>query len=133
MDGGQKQMINLKVLHGLLFCELVVKYNGNEIKLENALVDTGSGGTILKAEIVEAIGIVMEPGDSIEVIRGVGGNEFVFIKRIDEISIDGLTVTEFETEIGAMEYGFPIDAIIGLDLLSKLEVKIDLKEYKIYI
>lgn len=39
-------MINLKVVHGLLFCELMVKYNGNLLKMENALIDTGLGAKI---------------------------------------------------------------------------------------
>lgn len=125
-------MINLKVVHGLLFCELMVKYNGNLLKMENALIDTGSGGTILKAEIVEEIGIIMEPGDPIEVIRGVGGNEFVYIKEIDEITIDGGKVENFKVEVGAMEYGFSIDAIIGLDLLMELGAKIDLQTLEMH-
>lgn len=81
---------------------------------------------------VEEIGIVMEPGDPIESIRGVGGSEFVFIKEIEEIQMDEMSVMNFSAEIGAMEYGFEIDAIIGLDLLMQLGVKIDLLELKVY-
>lgn len=92
-------MIKLKVVHGLLFCELMVKYDGKIIKLDNSLIDTGSGGTILKAELLEEIGIIMEPGDPIEVIRGVGGNEFVYIKKIEELIIDGSSVENFKVEI----------------------------------
>lgn len=121
-------MIKLNIAHGLLFCTIMVIKGEKSIILKNALIDTGSGGTILKADLVEEIGIVMEPGDSIEIIRGVGGNEFVYVKEIDEMIIGHMRVKDFKVEVGAMEYGFEIDAIIGLDLLMALGVVIDLKE-----
>ena len=50
-------------------------------------------------------------------IRGVGGAEFVFTKRIDRLAIGELDSHNFESEVGAMDYGFPIDGIIGMDFL----------------
>ena len=125
-------MIKLKVEKGLLFCEIMVKNDGKQLKMENILVDTGSAGTIFKTEVLEEIGIIQEPNDPLEVIRGVGGSEFVFIKLIEEIEIDGLKVCDFQVEVGAMDYGIEMDGIIGLDILMKLGVKIDLSELIIY-
>lgn len=125
-------MINLRVEKGLLFCSIMVNNGGTKLKMENVLVDTGSAGTIFKTEILEEIGIRQEPNDPLEVIRGVGGSEFVFIKIIKEIEIDGMKVNNFQVEVGAMDYGIDMDGIIGLDLLMKLGVKIDLKALLIY-
>ena len=125
-------MIELKVEKGLLFCGILVKYDGKELNLSNVLVDTGSGGIIFKTDVVEKIGIVMEPNDPIEVIRGVGGSEFVFIKELEAIEIDGITISDFQAEIGAMNYGIEMEGIIGLDLLMRLGVKIDLESLQIY-
>ncbi|MBF4696089.1 retropepsin-like aspartic protease [Fusibacter ferrireducens] len=125
-------MIELRVEKGLLFCDIMVKNDEKQLKMTNVLVDTGSAGTIFKTEILEEIGIRQEPSDPLEVIRGVGGSEFVFIKIIEEIEIDGMKVNEFQVEVGAMDYGIEMDGIIGLDISMKLGVKIDLGELKIF-
>ncbi len=110
----------------------MVKNDGKHLKMTNILVDTGSAGTIFKTEILEEIGIRQEPSDPLEVIRGVGGSEFVFIKIIEEIEIDGMKVNDFQVEVRAMDYGIEMDGIIGLDILMKLGVKIDLGKLKIF-
>jgi len=65
-------------------------------------------------------------------VRGVGGSEFVYSKILDEVSIGSLIVNEFETEIGAMNYGFELDGIIGLDFLLKTKAIIDLENHSLH-
>ncbi len=62
-------------------------------------------------------------------IRGVGGTEFVFSKTIDRISLGDLTVSDFEIEVGAMDYGFhfELDGIVGMDFLEQIGAVIDLR------
>ena len=72
-----------------------------------------------------------EPEDFVHRIRGVGGSEFVFTKRVDELKVGGLKVSGFELEIGAMNYGFDMDGIIGLDFLTAVGALIDLDEMKL--
>lgn len=67
-----------------------------------------------------------ELDDFVHRIRGVGGSEFVFIKRVDVLSVGDLKVEKFEIEIGAMNYGFDMDGIIGVDFLTKVGAMIDL-------
>lgn len=131
MDGGTSKMINLTYEHGLLFSELKVKFKDKELILDKVLIDTGSGGTILKTDRVFEIGIEMEPTDQIETIRGVGGSEFVFIKTIEELSLGGLNLNQFKCEIGAMDYGIEMDGIIGLDFLKEVGAIIDLEKMEI--
>jgi predicted aspartyl protease len=125
-------MINLKIENGLLFCEVMVKNDRNILKIPNVLVDTGSAGTIFKTEVLEEVGIKQEPADTIEVIRGVGGNEFVFIKKIDKIQIGEHQLNDFLVEVGAMDYGIKMNGIVGLDLLMSLGITIDLEKMKMY-
>jgi predicted aspartyl protease len=125
-------MINLKIENGLLFCEVMVKNDRNILKIPNVLVDTGSAGTIFKTEVLEEVGIKQEPADTIEVIRGIGGNEFVFIKKIDEIQIGEHQLNDFLVEVGAMDYGIKMNGIVGLDLLMSLGITIDLEKMKMY-
>ena len=67
-----------------------------------------------------------EPDDFVHRIRGVGGSEFVFTKRVDALTAGDLKVSKFEIEIGAMNYGFDMDGIIGVDFLTKVGAMIDL-------
>ena len=67
-----------------------------------------------------------ELDDFVHRIRGVGGSEFVFTKRVDVLSVGDLKVEKFEIEIGAMNYGFDMDGIIGVDFLTKVGALNDL-------
>ena len=78
-------MVKIKLKYGLPFCSIDVKHNGRILTLDNILIDTGSGGTILKMVEVEKIDISIDVTDSIESIQGVGGSEFVYKKVIDEV------------------------------------------------
>ncbi|MBY6934378.1 hypothetical protein FDB44_12300 [Clostridium botulinum] len=124
-------MVNLKYMYGLPFCSISLIYKNKKMKLDNVLVDTGSGGTLLKMDKVEEIGVVIEEDDTIETIEGVGGIEFVYKKNIDELIIGDIRVGNFKVEIGVMDYGFDIDGIIGIDFLKKINALIDLDKMEI--
>lgn len=64
-------------------------------------------------------------------IRGVGGAEFVFTKKVDQLVLDELQVSNFEIEVGAMDYGFEMDGIIGMDFLITTGALIDLSQLEI--
>lgn len=119
-------MIKLQLKYGLPFCSIKLIYKNKEITLDNILLDTGSGGTVLKMDKVEEIGITIEENDIIEAISGVGGSEFVYKKYVDSISIGDLTLDNFKVEIGVMDYGFDINGIVGVDFLKSVKAVIDL-------
>lgn len=121
-------MVNIEMKHGLPFCNIEIFHGDKSIVINNVLIDTGSGGTVLKMDIVEEIGITIEPTDTIETIQGVGGCEFVYKKNIKKIKFGNLEVDNFKAEIGAMDYGFEIDGIIGIDFLSEIKAVIDLNK-----
>lgn len=125
-------MMNLTIRYGLPFVTATVEYNNRILNLDNVLLDTGSASTIFHVEQLMAIDLRMEPDDMIRRIRGVGGTEFVFAKRVNALSIGSLRVEKFEIEIGAMDYGFDMNGIIGLDFLRAVRAKIDLGELTIY-
>ncbi|MBW9154370.1 TIGR02281 family clan AA aspartic protease [Clostridium estertheticum] len=119
-------MVNLQFKYGLPFCSIKLTYKGNEMILDDILIDTGSGGTVLKMDKVEEIGITIEDDDTIETISGIGGSEFVYKKYVDSIRIGDLNLYNFKIEIGVMDYGFEINGIIGMDFLKSVGVIIDL-------
>ena len=131
MDWSERSLNQLKIEDGLLLTEMLLHYDEMSIKLKRVLVDTGSGGTIVSADIVEAIGIIGGADDTIYRISGVGGYEFVYSKIIDGIRIGNLHVNDFPIEIGAMDYGFELDGIVGLNFLQKVGATINLENLTI--
>lgn len=125
-------MVKFEYKYGLPFCEIVIEYQGNSITLDNILLDTGSGGTIFKMDMVDNIGITIEKEDTIEIISGVGGIEFVYKKKVDNIKFGKLEIKNFNIEIGVMDYGFEINGIIGIDFMKHIGAIIDLDRMIVY-
>ena len=112
--------MKIQLKDGLPFVSTQLTYQGRRITLENVLLDTGSAGSIFPTDRVLSIGVEYEADDFVYRIRGVGGEEFVFAKRLDRVALGNLEVEDFEIEIGLMDYGFEIDGILGMDFLTEV-------------
>lgn len=124
-------MVDIYLKHGLPFCTVELSYKGKSISVESVLLDTGSGGTVFKMDVVDKIGVTIEKDDKIEAISGVGGSEFVYKKKIDLIRLGELTLENFKIEIGVMDYGFDINGILGMNFLKEVGAVIYLKKMKV--
>jgi hypothetical protein len=116
---------------GLPFVTGVLIYRGKRLILENLLLDTGSASTILSTDQVQKVGLVPRPEDPLHEIRGVGGVEIVFSRKVDYLVVGEFVVESFDVEIGAMEYGIAIDGIIGLDFLTQMKAVLDFDRFEI--
>ena len=124
--------MNIQVRDGLPCVTDTLLYGGQQLDLANVLLDTGSAGTLFAADQVLAVGLQYEADDTVQRIRGIGGAEFVFVKRVDRLSVGELQVSDFAIEVGAMDYGFAIDGIIGTDFLLPVGAVIDLSRLEIH-
>ncbi len=97
--------MQLTFRHDLAFVTATLAYSGVSIEIPDVLVDTGAASTIL---------------------RGVGGHEHVFTRRVDRLAIGDRGLDDFEVEIGEMDYGFQIGGILGMDFLRSAGAVIDL-------
>ncbi|MFE4573342.1 retropepsin-like aspartic protease [Paenibacillus chitinolyticus] len=120
--------MNIEIKYGLPFVEVVVCYRGEQLHLKHVLLDTGSAGTIFSADVVDAIGVKVEPEDVLNKIRGVGGVEIVYSKYFDFVRTGEVSLEVFEVEIGEMNYGLEIDGIIGFDFIWAAGLVINSKE-----
>ena len=118
--------MRIRIKNGLPYVSATLAYRGQRVTLKNVLLDTGSAGTIFSTDKVAGVGLTYEPNDLVHRIRGVGGSEFVFTKKLDVLRVGDLKIASFEIEIGAMDYGFEMDGIIGLDFLIQTGALIDL-------
>lgn len=103
--------MSLTLRDNLPFTTVTVTYQGATMDIPHVLVDTGSAATLLAADIVAAIGIVPLPHDTLHTIRGVGGTEVVFTRRLDYLEVGERRLTDFEIEVGSMDYGFEMNGI----------------------
>lgn len=124
-------MVKLDLKYGLPFCTVNIYYNGKCMSINNVLLDTGSGGSVFKMDVVEEIGITIEDDDIIESVSGVGGSEFVYKKDVDSITLGDLKLNNFKIEVGVMDYGFEINGILGMDFMKKVGAIINLDEMKV--
>ena len=115
----------------LPFTRVRINYRGTEIEIPDVLIDTGSASTILAAHLVAEAGIEPEMSDILYTIRGVGGTEAVFSRRVDLLQVGPSTVSDFEIEVGGMDYGFEINGILGMDYMLRTGMIINLDELRL--
>jgi hypothetical protein len=125
--------MKIRLQEGLPYSRVSIVHAGQQLHLEHVLLDTGSAGAIFSVDKILAIGLQYEANDVVHRIRGVGGSEFVFTKKVDQLLSGELQVDEFEIEVGAMEYGFELDGIIGMDFLTQVNAIIDLAQLEISV
>lgn len=119
--------MRLTLQDNLPFTRLQLTYGGTEIEIPDVLIDTGSASTILAAHMVAEAGIEPEMSDILYTIRGVGGTEAVFTRRVD-LQVGPSTVADFKIEVGGMDYGFEINGILGMDYMLQAGVIINLDD-----
>ena len=74
--------MKLVLRESLLFVPVTLVYRGVRLEIDDILVDTGSATTLLSIDAVAPLGIYPEATDIIRRIRGVGGVEYVFSRRV---------------------------------------------------
>ncbi|MEO2256182.1 retropepsin-like aspartic protease [Paenibacillus amylolyticus] len=117
--------MKISEIYGLPFISIKLEFRGEVLQLEKVLLDTGSASTLLNADAVREVGMVPEEDDLVDIIRGVGGIEYVYTKSLDSITVDGTTINNFQVEIGNMDYGLEIDGILGFNFMKQTGVVIN--------
>ena len=112
--------------HELVYVTATLTYRGSTVEIPDVLVDTGAASTVLNADLAADAGIYLEPSDLLRRLRGVGGHEHVFMRRVDRFAVGDHGLDGFDVEIGEMDYGFELGGIIGMDFLRTARAIIDL-------
>jgi hypothetical protein len=123
--------MKLSLKYDLPFVALLLAHKNSMLEISDVLVDTGSASTILSADALSKLGIVPAPEDTLYSIRGVGGSEVVFARKLDYLQVGERRINDFEIEVGGMDYGFDINGILGTDFLLRSGARIDLSKLEI--
>ena len=118
--------MEIRVLDRLPFVSVTLSQGKNVLAMENVLLDTGSASCIFSTDRLREAGIYPKPTAHMRRIRGVGGEEAVVEIEIDQINAGELVLKEFIIEVGAMDYGFAIEGILGFDFLQQAGAVLDL-------
>jgi hypothetical protein len=118
--------MRLTLQAGIPFVAVQLSFQGHSLDLEHVMLDTGSASSVFAADQVAVLGIFPSLQDMIYRIRGVGGSEFVFARKVDSLVAGELQVRDPVITIGAMNYGFKIYGILGMDFLLQARAMIDL-------
>lgn len=113
------------------FLQVTIAYRNTPITIGDVLVDTGSAGTILAADVVASIGLTQAPTDMLHAIGGIGGAEFVYSRKVDYVQVGNRRLSNFTIEVGGMDYGFEINGILGMDFLTQTGAIINLRELQV--
>lgn len=124
--------MKLLLKDNLPFVSATVGYSGAAVDIDNVLIDTGSATTIFAVDRLADVQVTPLPDDTLHMIRGVGGSEAVFSRRIDHLQVNGRSIPDFEIEVGGMDYGFDINGILGMDFLTAAGAVIDLGNLTLY-
>jgi predicted aspartyl protease len=119
--------LKLRLKYNLPFVVATLSIKGQEVVMDEVLVDTGSASSVFIADKLFAIGMGFEPTDMLKRVYGVGGSEIVFTKKIDSLQVGDMVATNFEITVGAMDYGIELDGILGMDFLQRVGAVIDLR------
>ncbi len=125
--------MKFELKHGLPFVEMVFIHRGVERTVSNILIDTGSAATLLSAEVALEIGLEPELTDVIRTMRGIGGEEYVYEKKIERLKLDTASVRNYTIQIGDMDYGLDINGILGTDFLLVAGAVIDMRKRELYV
>jgi predicted aspartyl protease len=120
--------MRLELRGELPFVTVTIGHGGTTVEVPDVLVDTGSASTLLNAEVAASLGIVPEPHDRLRTLCGIGGREVVFVRCVDQLVVGGRAVDGFEVEIGGLDYGFALNGILGMDLLTAMGAVINLRD-----
>ncbi len=125
-------MTVITVVYGLPFIGVTLYANNQRLQLENVLLDTGSAASVFRTDDLLWIGVTIQPQDRIRFMSGIGGREAVIEKQIEKIEVGTLNATPFSIQLGALDYGFPINGILGADFLMRTHAIVDFQALQVW-
>jgi len=104
---------------------VIVNVTFNERVTVPILVDTGSPGLVISANLANRLGLLDRDSNNIWVlVSGIGGTENALRTIVDKISIGGITEKFIPTHIVA-NMSDAYEGLIGMDILSNYTLTID--------
>lgn len=124
--------MKIDYVDGLLQTSLTLIYKGQTLIVEKLVIDTGASHTLLSADAVADIGVFFENGDELITAFGIGGEESCFRKTFASIQLGSLHIENYKLDVGSLHEKLAINGLLGLDLLMKANIVLDLADLVMY-
>jgi hypothetical protein len=125
--------MQVEYTHDLLQTSMTICYKGHSLTIDNLVIDTGAAHFLLSSDIVSEIDIKFENGYKLLRSFGIGGDEYSFQKRVDQIQIGDYIMEDIPIDFGVFHEDINyINGLIGLDILKNSNMIIDLHRMQMY-
>lgn len=124
--------MKIEYIDGLLQTSLTLTYKGQSLIVDKLVIDTGASHTLLCSDVLADIGVFFETGDEIITAFGIGGEESCFRKTFDSIQLGNINIENYKLDVGSLHEKLPINGLLGLDLLMKANIVLNLAELVMY-
>lgn len=125
--------MQIELKDGLLVTSLQITNKGITKVIDNVVIDTGAAHSLLSSDVVEDIDIRYLNGDKIVTMYGIGGEEHAFEKVLDSVQLGDIEINSYYMHFGSIDPYGRINGLLGLDLLIKAGIVIDLKNLQMYV
>lgn len=124
--------MKIELENGLILCSLTLSYRGNEMTINNLILDTGASETLIYRHAVQDLDIHLEDDDEFVFMRGIGGREMAIRKKVTLIRFGGFNALHFPIDFGDSEIDSGINGLLGLDILTAGKFVIDLSKMEVH-
>lgn len=124
--------MQIRLEDGLLVTSMHITINGASKTIENIVIDTGAAHSLLSSDAVDDMNIRYVNGDKLVTMYGIGGEEHAFEKVLDSIRLGNIDLGSYGMHFGSLDPHEKVNGLLGLDLLMRAGLVLDLKNLQIY-
>lgn len=126
--------VKIELKNGLLYTSIELKHEGKNIIVNDVIIDTGAFHTIISPNFLEELQAEFADDDMLIEAYGYGGaSSYAVRKRIDTISCDDITLSDFKIDFGEIDPDEKVNGLLGLDFFMKSQIVLDIAELNMYI
>lgn len=126
--------VKIELKNGLLYTSIKLKHEGKNIIVNDVIIDTGAFHTIISPNFLEELQAEFADDDMLIEAYGYGGaSSYAVRKRIDTISCDDITLSDFKIDFGEIDPDEKVNGLLGLDFFMKAQIVLDIAELNMYI
>jgi len=126
--------VKIELKNGLLYTSIELKHEGKNIIVNDVIIDTGAFHTIISPNFLEELQAEFADDDMLIEAYGYGGaSSYAVRKRIDTISCDDITLSDFKIDFGEIDPDEKVNGLLGLDFFMKAQIVLDIAELNMYI
>ena len=92
--------MDIDLIDDLLQTSMTITYKGISLTIDHLVIDTGAAHSLLSSDTVSQMGIKFQNGDKLVRSFGIGGDEYSFRKRVDQIQLGSLILNDVNIDFG---------------------------------